>query len=216
LRNTAGHKQTVDVYRSRTETTTVTEGPRRYLNRGPVAQNDAVTLDADAGARAIAVLANDSDPDGDALSLVSVSAPAHGTATISGTQVLYTPSPGYTGPDAFTYAVADGRGGTATATVAVTIVRTNRPPVARDDYAVAGFNRSLDIDVLANDSDPDNDRLSVVAFTQPQFGTVTRGPGNTLTYRSMQDYIGYETFTYQVSDGRGGTATATVVVYADP
>jgi len=216
LRSSAGHKQTVDVYRTVAETTVVLEGPKRYLNRDPVARNDAASVEADATAQPIAVLGNDEDPDGDVLSVASVGVPAHGIATISGTQVLYTPARGYTGADSFSYTVSDGKGGTATATVAVAVVRTNRAPVARDDYAVAGYNQPVDVDVLSNDSDPDGDRLTVVSFTQPQFGTVTRGPGGTLTYRAPPNYIGYESFTYEVGDGKGGSARATVVVYADP
>jgi outer membrane protein OmpA-like peptidoglycan-associated protein len=216
LRSSAGHKQTVDVYRTTAETTTVLEGPKRYLNRNPIARNDASTVPADATAQPIAVLGNDDDPDGDPLTIASVGTPAHGTVTISGVQVLYTPARGYTGADAFSYTASDGKGGTATAMVAVAVVRANRAPVARDDYAVAGYNQPVDVDVLANDSDPDGDRLTVLSFTQPQFGTVTRGPGSTLTYRSARDYIGYESFTYEVSDGKGGSARATVVVYADP
>jgi hypothetical protein len=216
LRSTAGHKQTVDVYRSQTETLTTVEGPKRYLNRQPVAQDDAITIEADSAARAVAVLANDSDPDGDPLALASVGTPAHGTATISGTQVLYTPAPGYTGPDAFSYTVTDGKGGTATATVSVAIVRTNHPPVAKDDFVVAGYNKPADVDVLLNDSDPDGDALVVVSFTQPSHGTVTRGAGGVLTYRARDGFVGYDTFTYTAGDGKGGTATAQVVVFADP
>lgn len=216
LRNTAGHKQTVDVYRSVSETTTVTEGPRRYLNRTPVARDDALAVEADSAARPVAVLANDSDPDGDTLAIASVTPPAHGVASVSGTQVLYTPARGYTGPDAFTYTIADGKGGTATATVSVTVSRANRAPVAVDDFGITGFNEPIAFDVLANDSDPDNDALAVLSFTQPRFGTVTRGAGNTLVYRANQDWTGYDSFTYVASDGRGGVATAAVIVFADP
>ena len=216
LRNPANHKQSVDVYQSRSETTTVAEGPKRYLNRGPSAQNDSYTVDADSRANAFAVLGNDRDPDGDALAIASVGVPAHGTAVASGTQVLYTPAPGYVGPDQFSYTVSDGRGGTSTATVAVAVVRQNRAPIARDDFAVALYNTPLTIDVLGNDSDPDGDALAVVSFTQPANGQVTRGPGSTLVYRANHGYIGYDGFGYEIADGKGGTARASVTVFADP
>jgi len=216
LRNPAGHKQSVDVYRTQTETTELAEGPKRYLNRSPSAQNDAYVVNADSRANAFAVLGNDGDPDGDALSIAAVGTPAHGTAVVSGAQVLYTPAPGYVGPDAFSYTVSDGKAGTSTATVAVTVVRQNRAPVARDDYAVAGYNTPRAIDVLGNDSDPDGDALTIVSFTQPGNGQVTRGPNDTLVYRSNYNYVGYDTFSYEISDGKGGTARAGVTVYADP
>jgi outer membrane protein OmpA-like peptidoglycan-associated protein len=91
----------------------------------------------------------------------------------------------------------------------------NQPPVAVDDYAVAGYNQPVDIDVLANDYDPDGDTLTIVSFTQPRHGTVTQN-GNLLTYRARDGFIGYDSFQYTITDGYGSYATATVTVYADP
>lgn len=65
------------------------------------------------------MLANDHDPVGDLLAVDSVSPPANGTATIDGTEVVYTPDPGFFGVDTFTYTVGDGGGGSAQATVTV-------------------------------------------------------------------------------------------------
>lgn len=216
LHNPPRHKQAVDVYVTQERTTSTTAGERRYLNRGPVAVADAYSFDADSGAHPLDVLANDSDPDGDALVIQSVRAPAHGSAVVSGGRIVYTPAAGYAGPDSFSYTAADAKGATATAAVTLTIVQVNRGPTAKDDFAIAGFNTPVSIDVLANDSDPDRDPLSVVSFTQPANGTVTRGSGNLLVYRAKQDWIGYDTFSYTASDGRGGTASATVTVFADP
>ncbi|MDR2710397.1 MAG: OmpA family protein [Burkholderiales bacterium] len=91
----------------------------------------------------------------------------------------------------------------------------NQPPVAVNDYAIAGFNQPVDIDVLANDYDPDGDKLTITSFTQPHNGTVTQN-GNILTYRARTNFVGNDYFQYTISDGHGGTATATVTVYADP
>ena len=197
---------------------TVTAGPSN--NRAPVANADAYTVAADSGPTSLAVLANDTDPDGDALAIASVGAPAHGTATIQGGAIAYRPASGYVGVDTFTYAITDGRGLGATSSVTVTVtgdpVVGNKAPVAHDDYAIAGFNLPVTIHVLANDSDPDGDALVVESYTQPENGTITRGAGNTLVYLSKKDYVGYDRFVYTVSDGRGGKATANVVVYADP
>ncbi|MDR0247876.1 MAG: OmpA family protein, partial [Burkholderiales bacterium] len=63
----------------------------------------------------------------------------------------------------------------------------NQPPVAVDDYAVAGYNKPVDIDVLANDYDPDGDTLTIVSFTEPRHGTVTQN-GNILTYQCHGNY----------------------------
>ena len=218
LYNSAQHKQSVDVYRTQQQTTTVTEGEKRYINRGPNAVSDSFTVDGNSTANAFDVLSNDSDPDGDAISIVAVGAAAHGTATISGNKILYTPAGGYAGPDGFSYTIADPKGLTSVAAVAITVIAisVNHPPSAQPDYAVARFNTPVTIAVLANDSDPDGDPLTVVSFTQPSKGTVTRGPNNTLIYLSVKDFIGNDAFQYTISDGRGGTAGSIVFVAADP
>ncbi len=72
------------------------------------------------------MLANDSDPDGHGLVVAAVTSAAHGTATISTDRkaVVYRPTSGYRGSDSFSYTASDGYGGTANATVVVTV----RPP----------------------------------------------------------------------------------------
>ena len=68
------------------------------------------------------------------------------------------------------------------------------------------------IAVLANDSDPDGDPLTVTATTRPAHGSVVINADRTVTYTPSARFIGTDTFRYTVSDGRGGTTTATVTV----
>ena len=70
------------------------------------------------------VLANDSDSDGDTLTVTGSTSPGHGSASCTTTQCTYTPASGYTGPDSFQYTISDGHGGTASATVNVTVSAT--------------------------------------------------------------------------------------------
>ena len=84
------------------------------------------------------VLANDTDADGDILTVTSAGVPGHGSAVINANgTITYTPASGYTGPDQFGYSISDGRGGTDSATVSVTVSSgggtTNTAPVAGDD-----------------------------------------------------------------------------------
>jgi hypothetical protein len=183
------------------------------VNHNPTANNDSATTIKNTPVK-IAVLANDTDPDGDPLIVTAVTAPAHGSAVINGDNtVTYTPSTGYLGGDSFRYTVSDGRGGTAMATVNVTVnPPPNRPPDAMDDSATTPKNTQVTIDVLANDSDPDGDSLTVASVTQPFNGTATRTSSN-VTYKPNNGFVGTDSFTYTVSDGRGGTATATVTVF---
>src|ERR1019366_598434 len=70
----------------------------------------------------IAVLANDTDPDGDPLKITSVQGMHGGSAYInSNGTITYKPAPSFLGIDQFTYTISDGRGGTATGTIKVTV-----------------------------------------------------------------------------------------------
>lgn len=217
LRNPAEHKRTVDVYKFEESNSTTTLGPRVYNNNPPVAANDAIVVDTDSLDNLINVLANDSDPDNDPLTITAISSPSHGVATIGSNGILYTPTSGYSGTDTFTYTISDGRGGTATATVTITVnaaASTNQAPIANDDHGVALKGFEVDIDVLANDSDPDGDPLTVteVRHTGPGRATLSINADNTIHYTSIRGFSGDDFFEYTISDGRGGTATATVNV----
>ncbi|MBS0321949.1 MAG: tandem-95 repeat protein [Proteobacteria bacterium] len=215
LHNPADHKRQVDVYRTREVTTATSEGPRVYTNHPPVAVADAYTVLRNS-TTAFDVLANDHDPDGNPLAIVATSAPAHGTATIGAGRISYSPAAGYVGTDTFTYTIDDGKGLTASAVVTVTVQALNHPPVAVADSAYVYFNTPKDIDVLANDSDPDGDALTIASFARPLFGTVALSDHNTLVYTPPNGYFGRDQFTYTISDGHGGTATAQVLVWVDP
>ena len=179
----------------------------------PVARDDAATTPQDTPV-VVDVLANDTDPDGDDLRVTAVSDPENGTATVVADAVRYAPDDGFSGTDTFTYTVSDGDGGTDEATVTVTVTAANRPPVARNDVAATDEDAATAVDVLANDTDPDGDALSVVAVSDPANGTAAVVAG-TVRYTPAPDFDGVDTFTYTVSDGEA-TATATVTVTVTP
>lgn len=86
----------------------------------------------------------------------------------------------------------------------VTDVSQNSPPVAVDDYPTADVKwQNIIVDLIWNDTDPDNDTLEIIAITQPWNGNVTIV--NTTEIRIFGTYVGVGTFTYTVSDGNGGT-----------
>ncbi len=88
---------------------------------------------------------------------------------------------------------------------------TNTPPAATPDSAKTAAKTAVKISVLANDSDAEHDNLSITVFTQPANGIVTK-EDNLLVYAPKADYSGIDTFTYTITDGHGGTATAAVTV----
>jgi len=185
-------------------------------NQAPTAVNDSFSVPDRISATApspaaLQVLANDFDPDHDILSISSVTTPSHGTATISGgTAVTYAPTVGYAGSDGFSYTISDGRGGSSTATVSLTVA--NSPPVANSDLVTVDRNLEMNFDPRLNDSDPDGDALTITAVSSPAKGWAGINTDNSVTYTPQANYVGADSFTYTLSDGRGQTATGAVSV----
>ena len=88
----------------------------------------------------------------------------------------------------------------------------SQPPVAELDFATVSRNGEVQINVLANDSDPDGDTLAVDGIDPPRHGTVFRNNDNTLRYRPDPDYTGTDHFRYWASDSQGNFTPATVTV----
>lgn len=213
LHNTTPHKQSVDVYRQQDREVSVASGEKRYVNRAPNAKNDAFSTNRDETAM-LDVLANDSDPDQDPLRITSVTLPAHGSANINGNRISYAPAPGFTGQDTFSYTIADDKGASSSAQVSVTVQTINQPPVAMDDRYIVPISRDSLLNVLANDQDPDGNALSIVSFTQPGVGSISLGGNENLVFTPQTSFASAN-FNYTISDGKGGTSTATVTL-VDP
>jgi outer membrane protein OmpA-like peptidoglycan-associated protein/tetratricopeptide (TPR) repeat protein len=218
LRNPASHKRTVDYYRyDQVTENNVTE--ISVINSGPEAMDDSYGVQQDSVNNDFYVLENDSDAESDNLRIVSVSSPAHGTATINGDTVLYTPDPGYFGEDSFSYEIEDiyvtvphPPGESSTAQVTIQIMPSNRPPDAMDDnYTIPKNTYDQPLNVLENDSDPDGDAISIIEVGTPTNGTVTF-TGELILYTPNPEFIGTDHFEYTIEDGNGGEDTALVTV----
>lgn len=95
-------------------------------------------------------------------------------------------------------------------------IEPNQDPDANDDGAVTVSGAEVIIDVLANDSDPDGDVLTVTDPGSPTNGRVVLNGDGTITYIPDAGFTGVDTFTYTVSDPSGATDTATVSVTVNP
>ncbi|MEA2602915.1 MAG: hypothetical protein QOF89_3907 [Acidobacteriota bacterium] len=121
-------------------------------------------------------------------------------------------------PRVIHFVANDGNSNSNTATSTVTIVATDTPPTAVNDSATVNEDSGANpINVLANDTDPDNGPMSVTSVTQPANGTVViTGGGTGVSYTPNANYCNSvsgtpDTFTYTLSPG-GSTATVTVTV----
>ena len=177
-------------------------------NNAPVAEADSysvsedgtLTVEADSG-----VLDNDSDADGDALTLTLLTGPFHGSVTLdSDGSFVYTPDDDYSGTDLFSYEISDGLLDSGSTTVSLTVVAVNDAPEAADDAYDVEENTALTVDatsgVLANDTDVDEDSLTVSLVSGPTYGTVTLNSDGSFTYTPNTDYTGEDSFVYEVTD----------------
>ncbi|WP_196716846.1 fibronectin type III domain-containing protein [Actinomyces trachealis] len=154
------------------------------------------------------------DPDGDSVTLQGLDqTPKLGAAQVKSTWLTYTPAPGVTGTDTFTYTVEDRYGAKATGTVRVGIApaaTTNSAPVAVDDIVTAKPGRTVAVDVISNDIDSDGDTLSLAddpISNDPALKVKVRA-GRLVA--SLPDQEGVYTLRYTVTDSRGGSDTGTV------
>jgi hypothetical protein len=147
---------------------------------------------------------------GGSVSYSIASVPGHGAVSLSGLNATYTPAAGYVGADSFTYRVQYGRA-VRTGTVSVSVLDTNRPPTAVNDSAQTR-NTAIQIPVLANDSDPDGDSISLVSVAAPTVGTAAI-QGTYVLFTPPKKWPTVPvTFGYTVTDPRGKRATAQVSV----
>ncbi|MEJ5992766.1 Ig-like domain-containing protein, partial [Ramlibacter sp. PS3R-8] len=188
----------------------------------PSAANDvaATTEDTPVSIPLATLLGNDADPDaGDTLTVVSVGNAVGGTVTIVGGNAVFTPAPDFIGTATFDYTISDGQGGSDTATVTVTVAAAQDAPTASADIRTTAEDTPVTLttaSLLANDTDPDaGDTLTVTGVSNAVGGTVSLVGGN-VTFTPNPDFTGAATFDYSISDGQGGTSTATVTVNVTP
>ncbi|MEC9346811.1 MAG: Ig-like domain-containing protein [Pseudomonadota bacterium] len=171
------------------------------------------------------LLANDTDVENHALTLTAVAATSAlgASLTLAGGEIIYNAidaaafapaiaalDVGETIIDTFEYTVTDALGATSTGTVSIEVVGTNDAPVVVDESIRVSQGQPFNIDVLANDSDPEGDTLSVITASAFN-GTVVIEADGTITYTGNGG-VDQETITYTVSDGERNTIGSVNVI----
>jgi hypothetical protein len=104
------------------------------------------------------------------------------------------------------------RVGTLTVAGRTVTITQDAAPTANNDTATTDEDTPVDVNVLANDVEPDGDTLNIQSVTQGTNGAVSINPNKTIHYAPNLNFFGSDSFTYTINDGHGGTSTATVNV----
>ena len=182
------------------------------VNDAPVAVPDMTTVQEGTPATGN-VLTNDTDPEGDALTASLVTAPVNGTVVLNADgSFTYTPNANYNGADSLIYQVCDN--GTPslcdTATLLLNISAINDKPIAIADTFAVTEDTPATGNVLANDTDPENDALTASPVTPPVNGKVTLNADGSFIYTPAANFNGSDSMMYSVCDPSGGCASAMV------
>lgn len=192
------------------------------VNDAPVVKNSTASGDEDT---TISVALDITDPDD--TSFTTTCTPEDGdddqplgsfTANATGTGGTYTPPDDFNGAVTLTCTVEDSGGKSDTGTVKVTVSPVNDAPVANDDtFYVDDDAGSTVVDPTINDTDIENDSLTVTEVTNVGEDFETRGSVSVdadgeVTYTPPTDFTGSDTFLYTVSDGNGGSDSAMVTI----
>ncbi|GLX79065.1 hypothetical protein tinsulaeT_24050 [Thalassotalea insulae] len=174
--------------------------PTTNDDEASIKQNESITVD---------VLGNDSDALGDVLTISALDGVNHGNASIENNKIVYNPTPGYAGNETINYTVNDGYDGQSEAKLTISI--DNVEPIASDDSVYTLKNKSIAIDVLANDKDVIDDTLTIQTVSAALHGNVTIVDGK-LNYQPITDYVGDDEFEYTLVDSHGASDSSTVTV----
>jgi bacillopeptidase F len=182
------------------------------VNDVPVAVNDAYETVSGSSLNITApgVLGNDSDADGDTLTALLSNNVSGGSLTLNANgSFSYTPNAGTTS-DSFTYRAQDADSSSDVATVTISVnAPVNTPPVAVDDNASTRRNTAKFINLVANDTDAQDNlkdaagnvpasRIRIV--TQPTKNGTVSVVTNGVTYTPRRNFRGTDVFTYTVTD----------------
>ncbi|KKJ76823.1 hypothetical protein WH95_10995, partial [Kiloniella litopenaei] len=184
-------------------------------NAAPVATTTTKTVDED---NSLTLSITDlvgavSDPDGDTLVFESTGNPSNGSVSLDGLgNVIFTPGENFNGDASFEYTVADGKGGTATAVVNVSVTPVNDAPTMLKSIVALPKGSTVTGKVSGEDIDDASETLTYSLEANAANGSVTLNTDGTFTYTATVDYTGADSFDVKVTDAAGETSVETVSV----
>jgi uncharacterized repeat protein (TIGR01451 family) len=179
------------------------------INAPPVDQDQQAATTEGA---ALTITLGATEPDGNTPTFTLVTNPTHGTLSGTAPNLTYTPSPGFFGPDSFTFQGSDSP---ATGNVATVTIAVDTPPVDAPQSVVAAAGAAIPI--ILGATEPDGNTPAFTIVTSPPHGTLS-GTAPNVMYTPAAGYFGSDSFTFDSSDGpaTGNVATVTITINAPP
>lgn len=165
------------------------------------ANDDTSSTDEDTEI-SIDVLDNDT---GDSIEIIDYEDGSNGTVRLENGQLVYSPELNFYGSDTFTYEITGG----SEATVRVTVDLVDDSPIAIEDFITVDMNNSVLIDMLANDTDVDGGVKEVQSVSATSHGSL-EVEGLAYRYTPNTDFVGEDTFTYELNGGSSTTVKISV------
>ncbi len=176
------------------------------VNDPPIAASDSFNLNQGA-VTVLDLLANDSDIDStiNANSFEFKSGPVGGTVSINNGKVEYRPNQTFFGQDSFSYRVADAEG--SFSDFANVKIAVNAIPVAVGEEKYLNASGPTNVDIVANDSDPDGAnpdlQIIIVNAPDPSIGQFAITPQNLVRFTPGQAFTGLIQLRYRLRDAQG-------------
>ena len=188
-------------------------------NVAPVLADDAVSIDEDNN---INITLSATDPDSSQITYTLVSNGSNGTVSIANNIATYTPSENFNGIDSFTVKANDGEADSNVATISISVNPINDKPVANSNSILVDEGNTVTIlqngetSVLYNDTDIENDALTAIVVSNPNYGSLTLNNDGTFSYQHDGSDTASDSFTYKTNDGFLDSNTATVNITINP
>ncbi|NOU36456.1 MAG: tandem-95 repeat protein [Kiritimatiellaceae bacterium] len=183
-------------------------------NTAPVANSQSVT-NAEDTAKAITLTATDAQSN--TLTYAIATSPIHGTlsAITATNQITYTPATNYYGADSFTFTAKDASLTSTPATVSITVMPVNDPPVAQNQSVTNVVEDTAKVITLVA-TDVETNALTYAIVSNPAHGTLGAVSSNTVIYTPETNYYGSDSFTFRASDASLTSTPATVSIAVTP
>jgi len=210
---------------SKTISFTITINP---INDAPIAVDDSILVNEGATIavvtnNATTLTNNDTDVDNLSLTATIVTQPTNGSVTLNTNGTFsYTHNGSETTSDSFTYKANDGLLDSNIATVTINVTPVNDAPVGNNDSFTVNEGATVTVllnsqtSVLHNDTDAENNTLTVSVVATPTNGTVTLNSSGTFSYTHNDTETTTDSFTYKVNDGLLDSNITTVSITVIP